>query len=246
MLKWIGAILGYIYGRFPGAMLGFLLGSLIDWFFRSSPKTQQFQRVFQQQTRPVSPNDFELNLLSLASLVIKADGNVNQRELDYVRSYFVQAYGKERANATFRLFNEVIKKREVSAQRIGLFLQQRTRYPVRLQILHFLFAIAYADGAVSRAEVNKLSEIARYLHLTQIDFESIKAMFLKEADNAYKILEIDKSASNEEVKKAFRTMAKKYHPDKLQHMDEAYQKGAREKFTKVQEAYEQIQKKRGF
>ena len=41
-------------------------------------------------------------------------------------------------------------------------------------------------------------------------------------------------------------MAKKYHPDKLQHMDEAYQKGARDKFQKVQEAYETIQKERGF
>jgi DnaJ like chaperone protein len=40
-------------------------------------------------------------------------------------------------------------------------------------------------------------------------------------------------------------MAKKYHPDKLGHMDEAYRKGAEEKFRKVQEAYEQIQKERG-
>lgn len=41
-------------------------------------------------------------------------------------------------------------------------------------------------------------------------------------------------------------MAKKYHPDKIQHMDEAYIKGAEEKFRKVQEAYEKIQKERGF
>jgi DnaJ like chaperone protein len=70
-------------------------------------------------------------------------------------------------------------------------------------------------------------------------------MFFKSADDAYKILEIEKSASDSEVKKAYRTMAKKYHPDKLQHMDQAYQKGAQEKFNKVQEAYEQIQKERG-
>ena len=73
----------------------------------------------------------------------------------------------------------------------------------------------------------------------------IKLRFFKSADNAYKILEIDKSATDAEVKSAFRTMAKKYHPDKLQHMDAAYQKGAKEKFHKVQEAYETIQKERG-
>ncbi len=245
MIKWIGAIIGFFYARFPGAIMGFILGNIIDYFFRGNRASQtQFKSVFQNAQR-VSPGDFELNLLSLASLVIKADGKVNEREMEYVRNYFVQAYGKERANATFRTFNEVIKNREVSPQRICLYLQQRTRYEVRLQILHFLFAIAQADGHVSEAEVAKLSEIAGFLRLGRQDFESIKAMFFKSPDTAYKILEIERSATDDEVKKAYRTMAKKYHPDKLQQMDEAHQKGAQEKFTRVQEAYEQIQKERG-
>lgn len=242
MFKWILALLGYMFFRFPGAILGFIIGTLIDNWSGSS---KGFQTVFSDRgTSSVTPGDFELNLLSLASLVIKADGNVSQTELDYVRAYFVQAYGKERANATFRTFNEVIKSREISAQRIGLYLQQRTRYEVRLQIIHFLFSIAKADGTVSQAELNQLYEISGFLNLMKRDFESIKAMFFKSADNAYKILEIEKSATDAEVKKAFRTMAKKYHPDKLQHMDEAYRKGAEEKFRKVQEAYEHIQKER--
>lgn len=242
MIKWIAAVLGYMYFRLPGAILGFIVGTLIDNWARSSGG---FKTVFNEQPQQVSPGDFELNLLSLASIVIKADGSVSQTELDFVRSYFVSAYGKERANATFRTFNEVIKNREVSAARICQYLQVRTRYEVRLQILHFLFSIAKADGNVSNAELNQLSQIASYLRLNRRDFESIKAMFFKSADNAYKILEIEKSATDAEVKKAFRTMAKKYHPDKLQHMDEAYQKGAEEKFRKVQEAYEHIQNERG-
>lgn len=236
MFKWILAVVGFMFFRYPGAILGFIIGTLIDNWRRPS-------KGFKDQE--VSPGDFELNLLSLASLVIKADGKVSQTELDYVRAYFVQAYGKERANATFRTFNEVIKNREISGQRIGLYLQKRTRYEVRLQILHFLFSIAKADGQVSEAELRELSEISTHLNLMRRDFESIKAMFFKSADNAYKILEIEKSATDAEVKKAFRTMAKKYHPDKLQHMDEAYRKGAQEKFLKVQEAYEHIQKERG-
>ena len=181
----------------------------------------------------------------LADLVIKADGTVSQNELDYARQYFVRAYGKDRANATFRTFNEVIKSREVSASRICNYLNARTRYEVRLQILHFLFGIAQADGQISQSEVNVLDTIAGHFRINHQDFESIKAMFIKKADSAYKILEIEKSATNDEVKKAFRTMAKKYHPDKLQHMDEAYRQGAEDKFRMVQEAYETIQKERG-
>ena len=71
-------------------------------------------------------------------------------------------------------------------------------------------------------------------------------MFFKSADSAYKILEIEKTASDSEIKKAYRAMAKKYHPDKVQHMDDAYKKGAEDKFRKVQEAYEQLQQERGF
>lgn len=252
MIKYIAAVLGWFIGRgFFGALIGYLVGSGIDSMLSPNKEGQPqrnrgFRDVFEQATRDtVSPGDFELNLLSLASIVIKADGKVSQSELDYARQYFVRAYGKERANATFRTFNDVIKNREISASRICSYLNNRTRYEVRLQILHFLFGIAQADGQVSESEVNVMGQIAGYFGINHRDFESIKAMFFKNADSAYKILEIEKTATNDEVKKAFRTMAKKYHPDKLQHMDEAYQKGAEEKFRKVQEAYEIIQKERG-
>lgn len=246
MIKWIGAILGMVYMRWPGAILGFLLGSLIEAFLKG--KRVKTGGAFQQKNgRNVSMGDFELNLLTLCSVVIKADGKVNQRELDYVRSYFVQAYGKERANATFKTFNEVIKDRQIDPQRICAYMRSRTTYEVRLQILHFLFGITQADGHISSAELHELQKIAGYLQINRRDFESIQAMFVNSADatSAYKILEIDKDVTDAEVKKAFRTMAKKYHPDKLQGMDEAYKKGAEEKFLKVQEAYEKIQKERG-
>lgn len=243
MLRWFLAFLGFLFFKFPGAVLGFVIGSFID---RLNVGKVNTSGSFTTQRREVTPADFELNLLALASLVIKADGKVSQVELDYVRQYFVQSYGKDRANATFRVFNEVIKKREVSAQNICSILRQRTRYETRLQILHFLFSIANADGYVSELEVLEIQKMAGYLGVFSRDFESIKAMFFKNPDSAYKILEIENTATEAEVKSAYRTMAKKYHPDKLQHMDEAYQKGAQEKFTKVREAYEQIQKERGF
>jgi len=242
MIRWFAAIVGYFLFRLPGAILGFLIGSFLD----SLNKGSGARTVFSDFTRQkVSPADFELNLLSLCSIVIKADGQVSQRELDYVRQYFLSTYGKEKANAIFRTFNEVIKNREISPQRICTYLNQRTRYEVRLQLLHFLFGIAQADGAVSIPEIEKIKEIAGYLRVGRQDFESIKAMFIKSADNSYKILEIEKAVSDDEVKKAYRKMAKKYHPDKVITDNEAIKKGAEEKFKEVQRAYEQIQKERG-
>ena len=69
-------------------------------------------------------------------------------------------------------------------------------------------------------------------------------MFIPSTGAAYKILEVEQSASNDEIKKAYRKMARKYHPDMVSHLGEDFQKSANEKFRKVNEAYEMIKKER--
>ena len=251
MIKLICALLGFFFLRhWSGGMVGYFVGYIIEEWFNKKPNSKRGggfrQSANSRSQQQVSPKDFELNLLSLASIIIKADGQVNKAELDYVRQYFVSSYGKERANATFKVFNEVIKNREVNAYKICAYITQYTRYESRLQILHFLFGIAKADGHVSANEDKKITDISGFFRIQNKDFESIRAMFYSDANNAYKILEIEKTATDSEIKKAYRSMAKKYHPDKLQHLPEHLIKGAKEKFQAVQEAYDQLQKERGF
>lgn len=244
MIRWFLGLLGMVYFRWPGAILGFVIGSVID-NMNAGKTYNRGGSIFGRTATQNIPAEFELKLLALASVVIKADGKVDQSELDYVRRYFVQAYGKERANTTFRLFNDQIKKSGVSAVNLAQELKAYLRYESRLQVLHFLFSVAKADGLVSESEVKQLEIIARAFGVNLNDFNSIKAMFFDQPDRAYEILEVSKTATDAEIKKAYRTMVKKYHPDKLQDMDEAYRKGAEEKFRAVQEAYERIQKERG-
>lgn len=250
MIKWIAAFLGALYWRFPGAILGFFIGYMIEIYMRTQAKGHSRATtgpVHTHYTRSSIQSEFEINLLSLSAVVIKADGQINQRELDYVRVFFVQQFGKGRANAAFKIFNDKIKKQSLSLPQICNNLRRYTVYEMRLQILHFLFGIANADGRVHTAEENTLREIAKRLNIHLGDFESIKAMFsTRSPESAYKILEVSPNASEAEIKKAYREMVKKYHPDKLTGMDEAYIKGAREKFEKVQEAYDQIRRERGF
>lgn len=239
MIKWIAAFLGYSFFRFPGALLGFIIGGVVERFFGSS---SSWSEVGSQ--RPTTAA-FQLNLLALAATVIKADGSVKQQELQFVRNFFITNYGSQMASTIFEKFNEEVKKERQNIPELTQIFNQRAPYETRLQILHFLFGVANADGSISQTELSKVEQIAAALGIRPSDMESIKAMFLKATDSAYKILEISSSASDDEVKKAYRTMAKKYHPDKLQSKDPALIKGAQEKFLKVQEAYEAIQKERG-
>ena len=169
---------------------------------------------------------------------------VKKQELQFVRNFFISNYGPQKASTIFEKFNEEIKKDKQNISDLTEIFIKQAQYETRLQILHFLFGVANADGVVSQTELNKVEQISAALGIRQSDMQSIKAMFIKDIDNAYTILEIISSATDDEVKKAYRTMAKKYHPDKLRSKDPALIKGAKEKFQKVQEAYEVIQKER--
>ena len=242
--KWIGAAIGWSFGGPIGAIIGLALGGIVDSMGSGLQTTYKQRPIY---TRPqTQPGDFEISLLILASIVIKADGKQDQRELDFVRNQFVSMYGKERANHAFKLFKEINKQQNISTRQVCLQIRQMMEHASRLQLVHFLFGIAKADGFVTDDEVHQIYTIAGYLGISHNDYESIKAMFYKSADSAYKILEIDKTATNDDIKKAYRNMAKKYHPDKVIHLGKEHQQGAEEKFRKVQEAYEQLQKERGF
>ena len=241
-VKWLGAGLGFTLGGPIGSILGFAVGSFIDGF---SKEDIELARTYGSSGANAQSGDFEVSLLLLSSVVIKADGNVNERELLFVREHFKRMYGEERANNAFKLFKVFIKNNEISTPQICTQIRQNLTHASRLQLIHFLFGIANADGAVHEVEVNIIKTIAGYLYVNPHDFESIKAMFYNSSDSAYRILEIEKTATNDEVKLAYRKMAKKYHPDKLQHLGTEHIKGAEEKFKQVSIAYEQIQKERG-
>ncbi|MEN8186558.1 MAG: TerB family tellurite resistance protein [Bacteroidota bacterium] len=240
--KWLGAGLGWTFAGPIGGILGFVLGSFIDEF--SEKDLMDYQQQTGKQTA-TSSGDFEVSLLVLAAVVIKADGESNKRELDFVRQSFIGMYGKERANHAFKLFKGIIKSNNISTRQVCMQIRQHMNHASRLQLLHFLFGVAKADGHVTDAELHKIHTISGYLYINQHDFDSIKAMFYDEVDSSYKILEIEKSATDDEVKKAYRKMVKKYHPDKLRGLGSEHIKGAEEKFRQVQKAYEQIQKERG-
>ena len=246
--KWLGAGLGFTFGGPIGAAIGFAIGSFVDGF--SDEDLKKERRAYQKNIKDGSGSvntqsgDFEISLLVLASIVIKSDGKIDQRELDYVRIQFVNMYGKQRANNAFKLFSGIIKK-QVSARQVCIQIRQNMPHASRLQLLHFLFGIAKSDAHVAISEVDEIKKIAGYLYINQRDFESIKAMFYDASENAYKILEIVKTASNTELKRAYRKMVKKYHPDKLQGLGEEHLKGANEKFQNIQTAYEKIKKERG-
>lgn len=232
--KWIAGGLGWAFFGPIGGILGFTLGSLFE--------TPEFSKT--KVYSSTTTGSFAMTMLVLVAAVMKADGRVLKSELNYVKKYFVQSFGEESAAEAIKMLHDIINQ-NIPVQAVGLQIKQNLDYSSRLQLLHLLFGVAQADGKVDLSELNTIASIAGYMGVSSKDFESIKSMFVADVDSAYKILEIEKTATDEEVKKAYRKMAVKFHPDKVSHLGDDFQKQAKEKFQKVNEAYEKIKKERG-
>lgn len=234
--KWIGGGIGWALGGPIGALIGFALGAVFD--------TVSLSVVTNNQPMPTQSGDFIASLLVLTAAVMKADGRVVKSELDFVKRVFVQQFGAEAAREQMLMLRDILGQeiplREVCEQ-IGNYMD----YSSRLQLIHFLFGISASDGQFHAEEVKVIGNIAAFTGISTADFESIRAMFVKDSSSAYKILEISPDASDEDVKKAYRNMAVKYHPDKVSHLGPEMQKSANEKFQQLNAAYEQIKKERG-
>lgn len=174
---------------------------------------------------------------------MKADGKVVKSELDYVKQFFVRQFGRESAKQALLMLKDILKQ-EIPVREVCLQIKGNMDYSSRLQLLHLLFNVSLADGVIDPSEIEIVEKISGYLGVATTDFISIKNMFIPETDSSYKILEIVPSASNDEVKKAYRKMAMKYHPDKVNHLGDDFRKTADEKFIKVNEAYDKIKRER--
>lgn len=234
--KWLGGGLGFVMGGPIGGLLGFLVGSMVD------SSTGQ-QTAYSKHDTRTNHGAFGVSLIVLIAAVMKADGKVVKSELDYVKQFFVRQFGRDSAADATIMLRDLLKK-DIPLPEVCQQISQYMDYSSRLQLLHLLFNVSLADGSIHASETVMIEKISGYLGISSGDFISIKNMFVQETDSAYKILETERSATNEEIKKAYRKMAMKYHPDKVSHLGEDFKKSADEKFKKVNEAYEKIRKER--
>lgn len=268
--KWIGGFIGLIAGGPLGALAGFALGSLLDgdgddvqkinqnsYGHRSSAYSNtQSQANYQSRTRyeEEQRNTFRFSLLVLASYIIRADGKVMHSEMNLLRQWLRNNFGQNAVDdgeqIILKLFEQqkLLGHSEFRSMVMGSCeqLRQIMSYEQRLQLLNFLVMIVQADGFVATAEVNALRECTLALGLSETDLNSM--LNLQDAgtnlDAAYKVLGVSPTATNDEVKAAFRRLTLQNHPDKVASLGEDVRKAAEKKFKEINAAKETIWKAR--
>jgi DnaJ like chaperone protein len=207
--------------------------------------------------------EFLNTILYLAAHVAKADGKVEDSELFTIEKKLLQDYDPATVKRYMSYVNGAIDK-DLSIKRICRVIVREFDIPSSIQLMNFLISIVVIDGWMSKKEMEALRQIAIAIRLPIRSFMAILAMhnYRLEGEQkkykrvkrtsglslsrAYRILEIAESASDKQVKKAYRKLAIIHHPDKVIHLGMEFQKAAKEKFQKVADAYEVVKKKRGF
>ena len=113
-----------------------------------------------------------------------------------------------------------------------------------MQLIHYLFGIAVADAMCNNDERDMMERIANLIGLSAADYKTIEAMYFDNVDKYYTILQVSRSASDREIKKAYRNLCLKYHPDKVANLGEKAQQSAKERLQQINEAYEKIKAER--
>ncbi len=257
-----GAIIGFFLtkGSIAGAVIGGFIGSMFDT--ANSPSGKNNKRRF-SRSGPVNQHDFGRYLMMLSSVVIKADGKTMKSELNFVKSYFIKQFGEASTKTHVKNLKKYLET-NISVEKVSWEIEKSLNGSSKILLLQYLIGIANADGEISESELQVIRKIAHSINIPKRTLDSILAMFFYQSGNyhnnyqeqtgqfnhgridaSYKILGLSSSATNDEVKKAYRKLAIKYHPDKVAQLGPEFQKGATEKFQKVQDAYETIKTHKG-
>ena len=237
--KWLWGGMGWAMFGPIGGIMGYALGSM-------SENTQGFHSSYSRHGggTPTQGGDFGAAMLILFGAVMKADNELKKSELEFVKKFLTQQFNINYAQDRMQLFKGILKQ-NYPLKDVCMQIKANMDHASRLQMIHVLFGLSQADGHVHPLEVKVIHTIANYLGISGSDFESIQAMFYKDTSAAYKILETTPDVTDDEVKKAYRKIATKFHPDKVHHLGYEFQKMAEEKFKSVNDAYQQIKKERG-
>lgn len=238
--KWIGGGLGFVMGGPLGALIGFAIGSLADSFAVTAYRSQHGENNNTQE------GDFKMSLLVLIACVMKADGTPQKTELNVVKRFLLANFGEEGSLEALQILKNLLTQ-EINETEMARQIGRYMNYSSKLELIHLLLDIAYADGLINQSEHAVIQRIAWELGVSNVDLQSLQAPYSKHQNEnwAYDALEISPNATSDEIKKAYRSMAMKYHPDKVVNLGEDVKRKATEKFRNVNEAYEYLKNMKG-
>ena len=243
-----------IWGRLIGGAAGFALGGpigailgVMDWgpFDRRSRSKSSFNfnRIDNNQKQQI----FTISFIILSAKLAKSDGQVTDDEIRAFKEKF--KVPKSELNKVAKIFNEAKKDsygyKEIANQVGNLFSDNKILLE---ELLNNLFFIASSDGNISVNEVDFLKSISKSFKFSEKDFQRIFQSNLNNKDSdPYKVLGVNRSSTDDEIRKKWIKLNKEHHPDNLiaKGMPKEFIKQSNKELAAINIANDKIKEVRG-
>ena len=256
-MSWWSTVIGGAVGFMIGGPLGAMLGVAFAGNFSKRRAQSGFNNNFGPGNQQRVQAAFFSGVFSVMGYISKADGKVSQSEIIMAQQVMEHMQLSE---DMIKVAKDLFNQGKQEGFNLDEVLEQfrvethRRAHLIRM-FLEIQIQAAYADGVFDSSEHNALRDIAQKLHFPLHELESLIQQFSPtksgnkgiSVDDAYKVLGIDKSYGDKEIKRAYRRLLAQHHPDKLvaKGLPEEMQKLANEKTQEIISAYEIIKKHRG-
>ena len=231
--KLLAGTFGFALGGPIGAMLGVIAGHSVDRIRNQKSDSNIASN---------SPQEIiTIGIIILAAKLAKADGQVTTDEISAFKEKF--KIPPDFQNDVSKIFNEAKKSSDdyhQYAQQIGMLFRGQPQ--VLEQILNLLFYIAEADGEISDSEIVFIQNCSDYFGLNKAQYESIKTIWMDKQIDPYKILGVEKSFSDGEIRKRWIQLSKELHPDQLraQGVPQELIIKSEDRLSEINQAYDKI------
>lgn len=235
-MRWIFAAIGFVYGRWIGAIVGYWLGWMLE------------QAKLRRQKNPTAQNSLRVDILqdflTLAITIANADGQLDAREVRSIRDFFERTLGFR--GPALDWLKDALK---AEVNQAGDWQQAAYRLAERLTLLDLsvlqrvLLAVALADGRLGASEQQLINDISRLWQIPTPDFVEAQTPQSqnKGRDWALKVFGLPTSASRDDIDRHYKKLVREKHPDRFAHLGEPFQSQAHEQFVEIQEAYRILQ-----
>lgn len=220
----IGGAFGWAFGGPVGAVVGGLLGDRVGGGKKKG-------------------GDAAVSLAVLLAAVTKAGAGATGEDTLGVRSFLAGSFGAENADDLMQIYGRALDM-DLDLDAIAAQLRGALDGPSRLELLHALFRLVAPEGPSSpRAAL--VRETGAKLGIDSEETRRIEAFYRTDEDRAYAVLGARRNAPPDEIKRKYRELAKKYHPDRVAHLGDEFRALAEERFKAIRDAYETIETKNG-
>lgn len=182
----------------------------------------------------------------ISAHLMKVDGRVDPVEVQTFKNFFITHFNFQGSSL---LWVEDLLKKELSQQHnldeLIDEINDNFNYDTKIVLLELLHQIAYSDFDYSSVEESLVKKISDALGIRSQDYQYIynryqKGASVSDKNKYYTILGVKKGASQDEIKKAYRSLIKKYHPDVVAHLGDEFKKVNEKKARELTEAYDAL------